>query len=64
FDQVKDQIRSIIMRERYVETVKKLRDGMKIDYKDPAVEKAMKDAAAAQEGADKDDAPEEAAPQQ
>jgi len=37
---------------------------MKIDYKDPAVEKAMKDAAAAQEGADKDDAPEEAAPQQ
>lgn len=64
FEQVKDQIRSIIMRERYVETVKKLRDGMKIDYKDPAVEKAMKDAAAAQEGADKDDAPEEAAPQQ
>ena len=64
FDQVKDQIRSIIMRERYVETVKKLRDGMKIDYKDPAVEKAMKDAAAAQEGADKDEAPEEAAPQQ
>jgi len=64
FDQVKDQIRSIIMRERYVETVKKLRDGMKIDYKDPAVEKAMKDAAAAQEGADKEDAPEEAAPQQ
>jgi len=64
FDQVKDQIRSIIMRERYVETVKKLRDGMKIDYKDPAVEKAMKDAAAAQEGADTDDGPEDAAPQQ
>ncbi len=51
FDQVKDQIRSIIMRERYVETVKKLRAGMKIDYKDPAVDKAMKDAAAAQDGA-------------
>ncbi|MBB5704423.1 peptidyl-prolyl cis-trans isomerase C [Ochrobactrum daejeonense] len=64
FEQVKDQIRSIVMRERYVEAVKKLRDGMKIDYKDPAVEKAMKEAAAAQEGADEADAPEGAAPQQ
>ncbi|MBC2883799.1 peptidylprolyl isomerase [Ochrobactrum sp. CM-21-5] len=57
FDQVKDQISSVIMRERYVETVKKLRDGMKIEYKDPAIDKAMKEAAAAQEEAQKGDAP-------
>ncbi|MFD1792354.1 peptidylprolyl isomerase [Ochrobactrum teleogrylli] len=64
FDQVKEQIRSIILRERYVETVKKLRDAMKIDYKDPAVEKAMKDAAAAQDAGDAGDAPEGEQPQQ
>ncbi|OYR20624.1 peptidylprolyl isomerase [Brucella thiophenivorans] len=64
FDQVSDQIRSIIMRERYVETVKKLRDGLKIDYKDPAVDKAMKEAAAAQEAAENGDAPDAAQPQQ
>lgn len=48
FEQVKDEIRSIIMRERYVDMIKKLRDGMKITYDDPAVEKAMKEAAAEQ----------------
>ncbi|MCL7998730.1 peptidylprolyl isomerase [Brucella sp. 21LCYQ03] len=64
FDQVSDQIRSIIMRERYVETVKKLRDGLKIEYKDPAVDKAMKEAAEAQEAAEKGDAPAATQPQQ
>ena len=64
FDQVSEQIRSIIMRERYVEMVKKLRDGMKIEYKDPAVDKAMKEAAAAQEQGDDGDAPDAAQPQQ
>jgi len=64
FDQVSEQIRSIIMRERYVEMVKKLRDGMKIEYKDPAVDKAMKEAAAAQEQGDEGDAPAATQPQQ
>ncbi|KAA9356132.1 peptidylprolyl isomerase [Ochrobactrum quorumnocens] len=64
FDQVSEQIRSIIMRERYVEMVKKLRDGMKIEYKDPAVDKAMKEAAAAQEKGDEGDAPAATQPQQ
>ncbi|MFK4824806.1 peptidylprolyl isomerase [Paenochrobactrum sp. BZR 588] len=49
FDQVKDEIRSMIMRERYVTMIKDLRDGMKITYNDPAVEKAMKEAAAEQD---------------
>ncbi|MFC4626573.1 peptidylprolyl isomerase [Daeguia caeni] len=48
FDDVKDQVRSIILRERYVDALKKLREGMKIEYKDPAIDKAMKEAAAAQ----------------
>ncbi len=64
FEEVKDQIRSIVLRERYVEAVKKLRDGMKIDYKDPAIDKAMKEAAAAQEEATKGETPDAAAPQQ
>lgn len=64
FDEVKDQIRSIVMRERYVETVKKLRDGMKIDYKDPAIDKAMKEAAAAQDEAAKGEAPAAETPKQ
>ncbi|RCS22480.1 peptidylprolyl isomerase [Phyllobacterium salinisoli] len=44
FDQVKDQVRSIIMRERYVDLVKKLRTELKVSYADPAIEKAMKQA--------------------
>lgn len=49
FEQVKEEIRSMIMRERYVDMVKKLRNDMKITYDDPAVEKAMKEAAAEQD---------------
>lgn len=62
FDQVKDQVRSIIMRERYIEMVKKLREGLKITYSDPSVEKAMKDAATQQGAAEVE--PEGEAPQQ
>ena len=31
-----------------MDALKKLREGMKIEYKDPAIDKAMKEAAAAQ----------------
>ncbi|WP_343312923.1 peptidylprolyl isomerase [Brucella sp. BE17] len=64
FDEVKEQIRSIVMRERYVATVKELRDGMKIDYKDPAIDKAMKEAAAAQDEAAKGETPATETPKQ
>ncbi|WP_439271200.1 peptidylprolyl isomerase [Pseudochrobactrum sp. HB0163] len=53
FDQVKDQVRSIIIREKYIEMVKKLRDAAKISYEDEAVAKAMKEAADAQDAAAK-----------
>lgn len=49
FEQVKDEIRSMIMRERYVTMIKDLRNGMEITYNDPAVEKAMKEAVAEQD---------------
>lgn len=51
FDQVKDQVRSILIRERYIEMVKKLRDDSKITYEDEAVAKAMKEASDAQDAA-------------
>ena len=49
FDQVKDQVKSILIRERYVEMVKKERADLKIQYTDPETEKAMKAATDAQE---------------
>lgn len=53
FDEVKDQVRSIVIREKYIEMVKKLRDSSKITYEDEAVAKAMKEAADAQDAAAK-----------
>ncbi len=47
FADVKPQVRDILVRERYVEMVKKFRDELKVDYVDPAVKKAMADAEAA-----------------
>lgn len=53
FDEVKEQVRSILIREKYIEMVKKLRDGSKITYEDETVAKAMKEAADAQDAAAK-----------
>lgn len=53
FDEVKEQVRSILIREKYIEMVKKLRDGSKIIYEDETVAKAMKEAADAQNAAAK-----------
>jgi peptidyl-prolyl cis-trans isomerase C len=47
FADVKPQVRDILVRERYVEMVKKFRDELKVEYVDPAVKKAMADAEAA-----------------
>lgn len=53
FDQVKDQVRSLLIREKYIDMVKKLRDEAKISYEDETVAKAMKEAADAQDAAAK-----------
>ncbi len=49
FDQVKDQVKSILIRERYLELVKKDRGDLKVEYGDPEIEKAMKAAMEAQQ---------------
>lgn len=53
FDQVKDQVRDVLLREKYVESVRAWRDELKVEYVDPAVKKAMDDAAAAEKAAPK-----------
>jgi peptidyl-prolyl cis-trans isomerase C len=49
FDQVKDQVKSILIREKYMELVKKDRGDLKIEYTDPATEAAIKAATEAQQ---------------
>jgi peptidyl-prolyl cis-trans isomerase C len=48
FEQVSAQVRDVLLRERYVETARAYRDELKVEWLDPAVKKAMDDAAAAQ----------------
>lgn len=61
FDQVKDQIKDVVLREKYVEMVKGLRDELKVEWVDPAVKKAMEDA---QKPAPAPEAPPAEAPKQ
>ncbi|QND50722.1 peptidylprolyl isomerase [Phyllobacterium sp. 628] len=49
FDQVKDQVKSILIRERYMELVKKERADLKVEYTDPETEKAIKAATEGQQ---------------
>jgi peptidyl-prolyl cis-trans isomerase C len=49
FDQVKDQVKQILIRERYMELVKKDRGDLKVEFTDPETEKAIKAATEAQQ---------------
>ncbi|MBB3236476.1 peptidylprolyl isomerase [Phyllobacterium endophyticum] len=49
FDQVKDQVKSILIRERYMELVKKERGDLKVEFADPATGAAIKAATEAQQ---------------
>lgn len=51
FDQVKDQVKDVVMREKYIQTVRAWRDELKVEYVDPAVKKAMEEALAAEKAA-------------
>ncbi|WP_137157132.1 peptidylprolyl isomerase [Rhizobium sp. FKL33] len=44
FDQVKDQVRQIIMRDKYLELIKTSKDAAKIEVKDPALAKGYAEA--------------------
>lgn len=48
FDQVKEQFRSLILREKYLALVKSLRDGAKVDIADPELKKAVEETDKAQ----------------
>lgn len=52
FDQVSGQVRELLLRERYVETARKYRDELKVEWVDLAVKKAMDDAAAASQASE------------
>ena len=41
FEQVKDQVRSLLFRELYFEAVSKLREGAEIEISDPALKEAL-----------------------
>jgi peptidyl-prolyl cis-trans isomerase C len=41
FEQVKDQVKSILLREKYFALVKQVRDAAKIDIPDPALKTAV-----------------------
>ena len=41
FEQVKDQVRSLVLREKYLELVKSLRAAAKIDISDPDLKKSV-----------------------
>ena len=41
FEQVKEQFRSLILREKYFELVKALREAAKVDVSDPELKKAL-----------------------
>ncbi|EJM99223.1 peptidylprolyl isomerase [Phyllobacterium sp. YR531] len=49
FEQVKEQVKSILIRERYMELVKKERGDLKVTFKDPETEKAIKAATEGQQ---------------
>lgn len=49
FDQVKDQFRSVVLRDKYFALVKKLRDAAKVDVADPALKTALDEAQKQQE---------------
>jgi peptidyl-prolyl cis-trans isomerase C len=44
FDKVKDQVRQIIMRDKYMELLKTSKDGAKIKIEDPALQKSYDEA--------------------
>lgn len=43
FDEVKDQVKSILLREKYFALVKEARSAAKVDIADPALKKAVED---------------------
>ncbi|HEY0124628.1 MAG TPA: peptidylprolyl isomerase [Rhizobium sp.] len=56
FDQVKDQVRQLVMRDKYLELLNKAKQDTKVVINDPALSKAYEDAQKQQDAAPADDA--------
>ncbi|NTG15168.1 peptidylprolyl isomerase [Agrobacterium rhizogenes] len=56
FDQVKDQVRQLVMRDKYLELLNKAKQNTKVAISDPALSKAYEDAQKQQDAAPADDA--------
>ncbi len=56
FDQVKDQVRQLVMRDKYLELLNKAKQESKVVISDPALSKAYEDAQKQQDAAPADDA--------
>ncbi|KAA1179262.1 peptidylprolyl isomerase [Rhizobium tropici] len=56
FDQVKDQVRQLVMRDKYLELLNKAKTDTKVVINDPALSKAYDDAQKQQDAAPADDA--------
>ncbi|HEX8049056.1 peptidylprolyl isomerase [Rhizobium sp. ICMP 5592] len=56
FDQVKDQVRQLVMRDKYLELLNKAKQDTKVAISDPALSKAYEDAQKQQDAAPADDA--------
>ena len=56
FDQVKDQVRQLVMRDKYLELLNKAKQDSKVAISDPALSKAYEDAQKQQDAAPADDA--------
>ena len=44
FDQVKDQVKQVVLRDKYMEMLKTSREGAKIEVDDPALKKLYDEA--------------------
>ncbi|NTF82481.1 peptidylprolyl isomerase [Rhizobium rhizogenes] len=56
FDQVKDQVRQLVMRDKYLELLNNAKQNTKVAISDPALSKAYEDAQKQQDAAPADDA--------
>ncbi|MEZ2222866.1 peptidylprolyl isomerase [Rhizobium sp. RCC_161_2] len=56
FDQVKDQVRQLVMRDKYLELLNKAKQDTKVAISDPALSKAYEDAQKQQDAAPAEDA--------
>lgn len=59
FEDVADQVRQVVLRERYIEIVRAAREDLEVEYVDPEIQSQIEEMEAAMEGAADGEAPAE-----